>query len=285
MSDLVVHPLTSAQLADLTAQPPHAVMLVGATGSGKTALAYRLAEEVLSLSEGGFDQYGYGKTLSPVDDKAIGIEAIRELEHFLSLKVPSQAANHRIVIIEAAHKLTTEAQNALLKTLEEPPTGTVLILTASNEQALLPTIRSRVQVVAIKRPDRQALNEYFGERGFKSADIKQAYGVSGGLPGLMHALLSDDEHPLRVATDKARTLLGQTSYERLLMVDELAKQKGLALDVLFILQQMAHVSLQTATDKAAAKWQAILTASYQASEELSTSAQPKLALTNLMLQF
>ena len=99
----------------------------------------------------------------------------------------------------------------------------------------------------------------------------------------MHALLSQENHPLLQATQTARQLLSQTSYERLLLVDELAKQRALASDTTFILQQMAHVSLQTATGPAAAKWQTVLAASYKASEALANSAQPKLALSNLML--
>jgi hypothetical protein len=99
----------------------------------------------------------------------------------------------------------------------------------------------------------------------------------------MHALLEQTDHPLLLATERARQLLSQSTYERLLTVDELAKQPTLALDITFILRQMAHVRLQTATGAAAAKWQAVLAAAYQAAEALAASAQPKLALTNLML--
>jgi hypothetical protein len=67
------------------------------------------------------------------------------------------------------------------------------------------------------------------------------------------------------------------------MVDELAKQKQLAQDTTFILQQMARLSLQSATGQGAKKWQRILKASYEAAEQLNQSAQPKLCLTNLML--
>jgi hypothetical protein len=81
----------------------------------------------------------------------------------------------------------------------------------------------------------------------------------------------------------ARRLLSATTYERLLMVDELTKQKQLAQDTVFILQQMARLSLQSAAGQAASKWQRILKASYEVAEELQQSAQPKLCLTNLML--
>jgi len=285
MKDLVLHPVTRRQLEDFVGAPSHAVLLVGPAGSGKQALAANLSETVLNLPAGGFTDYPYKIIIASDDGKAIGIEAVRTLEHFLSLKVPSSTAHNRAVIIANANLLSTEAQNALLKTLEEPPQGTLVILTAGNEQALLPTIRSRAQSISVKRPDQAAIEAYFRERSFEEPAIKQAYAISGGLTGLMHALLEQTDHPLLLATQRARQLLSQSAYERLLAVDELSKERSLAIGTTFILQQMAHVSLQSATGAAAIKWQAVLNASYQAAEALAANAQPKLALTNLMLSF
>jgi DNA polymerase-3 subunit delta' len=284
MNDLLVHAFTQQQMEQLVASPSHAVILAGSAGSGKYTLAIGLTEAILGLRPQGFADYPYKIEVVPEDGKpSIGIEAVRGLEHFLSLKVPSSAAYNRAIIIENSQLLTPEAQNALLKTLEEPPAGVFVILTVTSEQALLPTIRSRAQSVAVKRPDRPATEAYFEAKGFAIKPIQQAYAISGGLPGLMQALLESSEHPLLLATQKARQLLSQSAYERLLLADELAKQRSLALDTAFILQQMAHVSLQTATGPAAAKWQSVLTAAYQAAEALSTNAQSKLVLTNLML--
>jgi len=107
--------------------------------------------------------------------------------------------------------------------------------------------------------------------------------MSGGLPGLMSALLENEEHSLLLATETARRLLVQSPYERLLEVDELAKQRTLLSDTLFILQRMAHISLQSATPATAKRWQNVLSASYSASEALEQSAQPKLVLSTLMV--
>jgi DNA polymerase-3 subunit delta' len=179
--------------------------------------------------------------------------------------------------------MTLEAQNALLKLLEEPPGHSLLILAAASEQSLLPTIRSRSQNLILTRPSGQAIEEYFTDLGYSEKDIKQAYSISGGLTGLMVALLADQEHPLKLATEWARKLLSQSAYERLLSVDELAKNKQLAINTAYILQQMAHVSLAKAQGKTSQKWQNILQAGYAASEALSQSAQPKLVLSSLML--
>lgn len=283
MSQPVLHPATARQFQAFVAQPSHAVTLVGPTGSGKHTVATALVEAILDLETGSFASYAYGRTVTPVDAKAIGIEPIRELEHFLSLKVPGVAGFNRAVIIEDAHKLTTEAQNALLKTLEEPPEGTLIVLTASHAQSLLPTIRSRTQTITIKTPNLDSIQDYFVARGHKSQAVAQTYALSGGLMGLMTALLEDADHPLKAATETARQLLGATTYDRLLLVDQLSKQKDLAQNVLFIIGQMAHVSLRSATGPSAKKWQSILESSYAATELLAQSAQPKLVLTNLML--
>jgi len=280
---LLVHHQTKQRLETFVAAPSHAVLLVGPRGSGKSSLARQLIEQLLDLPEHGLEHYGYKLQISPVDGKAIGIEEIRELEHFLSLKVPGTSAVDRAVIIEDSQLMTTEAQNALLKVLEEPPAGTILLLTTTNSQALLPTVRSRTQVIDVMTPDRQELESYFTTQGFDLSAVSRLRALSGGLPGLMSSLLQDDEHPLRAATDMARQLLSQSSYERLLLVDELAKQRPLLADTLFILQQMAQVSLRTATGPAARKWQKVLEAAYEASEKLGQSGQPKLILTNLML--
>lgn len=281
--NLVLHPLTQTQLDRIMSGRPHAVLISGAPGSGKLSVARYLAEQLLGLGEDGLDKYAYFRMLRSEDGKAISIESVRELEKFLSLKVPVDTDTNRVVIIEDAHLLTMEAQNALLKTLEEPPLHAALILTVSHAQSLLPTIRSRAQAISLTRPDKSSLEEYFKNQGFKSDLISKAYSISGGLPGLMAALLASDDHPLLEATQRARQLLSQSAYERLLSVDELAKNRELASGVALIMQQMAHVSLQNAQGQAAAKWQAVLSASYDAAEALTKNGNPKLALTKLML--
>lgn len=283
MNDMLIHPQTDRHLAAFVERPSHAVLIVGPAGSGKMTMAISLAESVLALEKNRLNTYGYAKTLSPVDDKAIGIDVIRELEMFLSLKVPIDRAINRTVIIENSHKLTVEAQNALLKLLEEPPKGTVIILTANHSQLLLPTIRSRVQTINLTKPDKDEINTYFSDQKYQSDEIQRAYSVSGGLPGLMSSMLGDEEHPLTKATEWARKLLAQNLYERLLVVDELSKQRQLALDTTYILKQMAHVSLQTASGKSAHRWRSILKASYEANEGLSGNGNAKLILTKLML--
>ena len=284
MSELLLHPLTKRQINNFVSDPSHAVILSGPTGSGKLSLALELSGRLLNVPPEKVQTHAYAKIISLTDSASGGIEAVRDLEHFLSLKVPGSRDVNRVVILEDSHLLSVQAQNALLKTLEEPPAGTVLILTAAHEQALLPTILSRAQQIMVKRPETDSLRTLFENLGFESSKITQAFAMSGGLPGLTQALLSDAEHPLQPAVLKARELLSQSTYERLAQLDSLSKQRVLCQDTLFIMQQMAHFSLQTATGAVAKRWQAILAASYEASTALLNSGQPKLVLTDFLLR-
>lgn len=284
MSELVLHPLTRLQVDNFVSDPSHAVILSGPAGSGKLSVALELSGQLLRLSPAAVSSHAYTKIISLTDSASGGIEAVRELEHFLSLKVPGQQAFNRVVILEDSHLLSVQAQNALLKTLEEPPAGTVLVLTSAHGQALLPTILSRAQQIVVKRPEAAALRTFFAAQGFEDAKITQAFAMSGGLPGLSQALLSDVDHPLQPAVLKARELLAQSTYERLAQLDSLSKQRALCEDILFIMQQMAHFSLQTATGSVAKRWQTILSVSYDASEALLNSGQPKLVLTDFLLR-
>lgn len=81
-------------------------------------------------------------------DGSIGIEEIRNLQKKIFLK--PLAGNTKATIIKNSQNLTPEAQNALLKVLEEPPPNTVIILTTQNKDLLLPTIRSRCKIIHLQ---------------------------------------------------------------------------------------------------------------------------------------
>lgn len=89
-----------------------------------------------------FDLYDLG------EEGSIGIEKVRNIHHELVLK--SYTSQNRAIVIHDAEKVTLEAQNALLKILEEPPPNTYIILSIQNPNLLLPTILSRCQVIQLK---------------------------------------------------------------------------------------------------------------------------------------
>lgn len=150
-----VKKLRSAMECDALAQSH---LLVGPASVGKATLARELAAEL--LSRGSPDPARARRLalqnkhpdLSWVEQQAekskISIEQIRELMQALS-RAPGEGA-WRMGVINDAHLLSVEGQNAILKTLEEPSPAVVLALITPNQDSLLPTIISRCQVMALR---------------------------------------------------------------------------------------------------------------------------------------
>lgn len=283
---ILLHPDTEVLLEQFVTRPSHAILLIAPNGAGKRTLGRHLAAQLLQVDDERLDSHPYFKTLASADGKAISIESVRDITHFLMLRTASSADVARVVLIENAGLMTTQAQNALLKTIEEPPAGTVLILTAPSEMDILPTIRSRVQSLTIRLPSADALQDYFLNAGHAAQNISKALMMSDGLPGLTQALLADDEsHPLVAAAARARDILQKATFERLLMIDELVKQKQQLLDTLFIMQRIAEINLQKSGTNAATlrRWHTVLAASYDAYAQVLGSGQIKLVALQFML--
>jgi DNA polymerase-3 subunit delta' len=120
------------------------------------------------------------------------IEQVRELQHTLAL-APYES-NTRIALLVNFQEATEDAQNALLKVLEEPPDRVMLILTAESAESLLPTITSRCEQIRLRplRPSDLA-NALQGVDGIKTAPIDQLAHISDGCPGRAIALGTSKE--------------------------------------------------------------------------------------------
>lgn len=123
----------------------HALLIVGGTKKERLDKAQTMIKKTLNLKL----DFGKGHpdllVLEPAN--SLGIEQIRQLQKKLALKPYS--ANLKVALLVQAEKLTLPGQNALLKTLEEPPQKSLIILTAVKSDLLLPTIVSRCQLVRL----------------------------------------------------------------------------------------------------------------------------------------
>jgi DNA polymerase-3 subunit delta' len=140
-------------------RPPHAIMLTGLVGTGKRAAAAWLARRRLGIgSPGSLPEYPLVipahadlRWIAPLEDKhSIGIDQIRELVAGISLT--SYEGIGKVAVIEPADAMTTSAANSLLKTLEEPPGNTLLVLVVDRPGHLPATILSRCQRLNIRVP-------------------------------------------------------------------------------------------------------------------------------------
>ena len=156
----------------------HAYLFHGPKGVGKTTMAVELAmvlnceerngcgvcSSCRRIKEGIFPDV---KMVAP-DGPSIKIGEIRELQNFIAMS--SFEGRFKVGIIQDAEKLREEAANSLLKTLEEPPEDSVIILTAQNQYAVLPTIISRVQMIRFGHLEPREIARYLVDHKSLSAD-------------------------------------------------------------------------------------------------------------------
>ena len=150
--------------AALASGPSHAYALIGPAGSGKRALARAFAAELLALGEADAGRAAEARRraladpsphpdlvwLRPVGTQHL-VEEVRE-QVISAVSYRPFESLRRVFVIEAADALAPESQNALLKTLEEPPGYAHLILLSAEPAALLPTVRSRCAEVPFAPP-------------------------------------------------------------------------------------------------------------------------------------
>lgn len=289
MDKLLLHATTKLQITQFINQPSHTIALVAAPGAGKGAVATRLAAELLSLSKDRLESHPYFKAYKP-ENGTISIETARDIISFTKLKTTGDGAIRRVIIIEDAHAMTIEAQNALLKTLEEPPIDTVILLTLVSTTKILPTILSRVRAITLQPIEQSVTESHFLAKGHDTVKVRQYYFMSGGLPGLMHALLTEDgNHPLTGSIQKAKTILQSDSFERLVMVEDIVKQKqteAIVQALCTISRSALYIESSRTESKETAlrRWASVLKAAEGAKQLLSKNAQAKLVLTSLFLE-
>ena len=162
LADLPDQPEAQRLLEAAAAEPGHAYLFSGPPGSGKRRYAERMAAALLDSRLARITSRTH-PDLFVVEAEGAGIpvERARELRRDLHLR-PFEAAR-RIYLILDAHLLRAESANALLKSLEEPPSYGVFILVSDHEERMLPTIRSRVATIPFHGFSRAQLLEHTGD--------------------------------------------------------------------------------------------------------------------------
>ena len=188
---------------------PHALLLVGQRGLGKFELARAFAAGLLCekqipggaacghcmacnwFSQGNHPDFrllqpdalaedGDGEEGKKKASQQITIDQIRELDDFFN--VGTHRDGLRIVLINPTETMNRNAANAILKTLEEPSASTLFLLVSNEPLKLLPTIRSRCQVVPVAIPQTKSAEQYLADSGVK--DAARWLALAGGSPRL-----------------------------------------------------------------------------------------------------
>ncbi|MGB9804241.1 DNA polymerase III subunit delta' [Desulfofundulus sp.] len=173
----------------------HAYLFAGPDGVGKTTTALAFGAALLCRYPGSGDACGKCRDCRQVagqnhpdlhriapDGASIKIGQVREMLHRIALS-PYQG-QRQIFLVEQADMMTGEAANCLLKTLEEPPAGTVIILISGRPQALLPTILSRCQIFTFHPlPAGQVVSILQKEMAASRGELELLARLTGGCPG------------------------------------------------------------------------------------------------------
>ena len=178
-SEIIGHEKQSEnlRLSLLNGRLHHAYLFIGPDGIGKRTLGLAMAQaihcpELKNDFCGGCGacraiqagNHADVRVVEPISNKKdISIQQVRELEKALSLR--SFSGRQKVAIIDPATLMNWAAQNALLKTLEEPPQGCISILIASNGGGLLPTVRSRAFALSFGPLPRQLIVEFLIRKG------------------------------------------------------------------------------------------------------------------------
>jgi len=223
---------------------PHAVLIEGESGLGKTTLARFLCGAVFCESE----EVPCGKCAScrlyeggnhpdltvvepEKDRKTIPVRAVREIVA-LSAVVPQKAARH-IFLIDCAECMTVEAQNALLKVLEEPPEAVMFVLTCNSRAELLTTVVSRCAVLTLSPVEKETAMKYISSKVKKEAeDISRACDSARGNIGAALAILKSKSASAAEgrADEFADIMQNGSQYEMLKLLLPLEKSRPKTLD-------------------------------------------------------
>ena len=211
-----------------TESPPHAVLLAGPPNVGKTTLAEDLAAGLLCLAVDPADRPcrtclacrkvargshpDVHRLVPSGPGGQIRIAAARSLSSDLSL-LPVEG-RRRIAIVASAQRLNEDAQNALLKTLEEPPAGVTIVLCADDEEPILSTVRSRCVRLSMPALSSSVVAAVLIERGVADpARAARIARLASGRPGVALAIAAQPDLELALGR-VARRLLDLTRADR-----------------------------------------------------------------------
>lgn len=233
-------------------RPNSSLLLVGTKAQGVEACVTYVKEQLLK----GEDRNNF-LTFGDKDDKNTSVEEIRDFKSSITTKVGSKNPVARIAYIKGIQNASKEAQNALLKVLEEPVAKTVIILQSDDRLGVVSTILSRCQIVPVlPLSEEQALLDATNA-GIAPAQAKKAYLMSYGDSETFAALLEEDSGEISEQLESAKDFLRMAPFERLQLQKSYDTTKNLE-QLIEGLLLLAGAGLHNSTSHQTKKWKDII---------------------------
>ena len=197
----------------------HAQLISGEDGIGKSILAEILGKLILNgdLNREYVDIINYKPSKA-----SFGVDDVREIIDEVNKK-PFEG-DKKVIIIHQGNKLTIQAQNALLKTIEEPPTEVYIIILCESLELILDTIKSRCEIYKLTHLTKDELYKYIAIKGYDYSEEEKSSAIafSEGIPGRIDRYFSDTE--LQELRDKIVDLLLQLTNNEIEAILEKEEQ-------------------------------------------------------------
>ena len=214
-------------------QLSHSYIFEGPYGVGKNTFAIELAKKIMCEASGEKpcneceschminakthpDLIVIEKDTNVTKVDNIRDNLIREME------IKPYRSQHKIVIVKAADTVNVQGQNAMLKTIEEPPSYGIIILVCENMASLLPTIKSRCITVRFNPLTKVEIDGYLQERGISGSRRDVISKLSSGSIGIVKDILEDEQY--MEIRDQAISLLEQIEKANLIDIYDLVKE-------------------------------------------------------------
>ena len=249
------------QLSSLMAsgRMPHAFLIEGEKGSGRHTLARLIAQWAVCSQKAEGAPCGVCPGCKKAElgchpdifmaegttPRSLHVDVIRQIRQEAYI-LPNEAET-RVFLLFSAEAMTEQAQNALLKVLEEPPAHVIFVLTCESKEALLLTVRSRTQILSLEKPaEDEALSVLFKRLPKKSEDqlrtaLMHTNGTIGGALAFLESKKSDKwgDMPANIAL----ALLDGKEYPLLALSGRFLKEKDAFLHCLDELSLLFHQAL------------------------------------------
>ena len=269
--------ITQLLIDSFIRRPSGSLLLVGTTDDGVNEIGHDIC--ALILDE--INRFNIIE-VDMIDDSGITVEQVRELKLQLNNRVSSERPIARVAIIKHADTATREAQNALLKLVEEPAQQTILLLMASDKQKLLPTIQSRCQTIAILPITRTQAIEAGRIHGLSESESIRLYLLTGGKQKLFYQSVSEPDNLAFEHIAEAKNFLSTTVFNRLTMLKKYDKADSIKA-LISSIELVSISALHVSTGKTASRWIEILKELRICEELLAHNAQTKLVFMRLSI--